>query len=369
MKLPKDTKFDQFPMELRDDKTPWVESPGTKAESRVSMLVRHLLENGYNANDRPVLNENETINLTISANSLSLLRMDQAEETATFSAEFILEWTDAFLKWNPEQHDGQRRVKIKEAQVWRPDITVSTSISKEMLLDPNERYLDVYYDGTVRQSFYAVYTNLCNMKVDDFPYDSQICIIDIGPWSYTDEEVHCIPGESIEAPRDFFEGNSEWDFKSLLASQKHSCDTCDCHFTDSQIPLYVSRRPQFYLWVLLIPTFVITTVSIFGLFIPTNSLGDREEKLFRKVLNCSVNSGNFILAEIFVVAVGVLFSVLTAYTSPQSQHSSLETQAMDAQDSWSDRFKQVYFEEVRANEENEDGRFQSRALGKCPMVD
>ncbi|KAK6044095.1 hypothetical protein COOONC_18400 [Cooperia oncophora] len=43
--------------------------------------------------------------------------------------------------------------------------------------------------------------------------------------------------------------------------------------------LYVSRRPQFYTWVLLIPTFVITTVSIFGLFIPTNSLGDREEKV------------------------------------------------------------------------------------------
>ncbi|PIO73214.1 hypothetical protein TELCIR_04818 [Teladorsagia circumcincta] len=240
------------------------------------MLVRHLLENGYNANDRPVLNEKEAINLTISANSLSLLRMDQAEETATFSAEFILEWTDAFLKWNPDEHDGQRRV-------------------------------------------------------DDFPYDSQICTIDIGPWSYTDEEVHCTPGESIEGARDFYEGNSEWDFKALLASQKHSSDTdADFHFTEARFKLYVSRRPQFYLWVLLIPTFVITTVSIFGLFIPTNSLGDREEKVnlglttllsSAVILEIVANSmpkasalpllGNFILAEIFVVAVGVLFSVLT----------------------------------------------------------
>ncbi|PIO65559.1 hypothetical protein TELCIR_12761, partial [Teladorsagia circumcincta] len=148
-----------------------------------------------------------------------------------------------------------------------------------MLLEANDRYLDVFYDGTVRQSVYAVYTNLCNMKVDDFPYDSQICTIDIGPWSYTDEEVHCTPGESIEGARDFYEGNSEWDFKALLASQKHSSDTdADFHFTEARFKLYVSRRPQFYLWVLLIPTFVITTVSIFGLFIPTNSLGDREEK-------------------------------------------------------------------------------------------
>ncbi|KAK6050829.1 Neurotransmitter-gated ion-channel transmembrane region, partial [Cooperia oncophora] len=97
------------------------------------------------------------------------------------------------------------------------------------------------------------------------------------------------------------------------------------------LQLYVSRRPQFYTWVLLIPTFVvITTVSIFGLFIPTNSLGDREEKVnlglttllsSAVILEIVANSmpkasalpllGNFILAEIFVVAVGVLFSVLT----------------------------------------------------------
>ncbi|EYC32365.1 hypothetical protein Y032_0003g1535 [Ancylostoma ceylanicum] len=221
------------------------------AKSVTSTLVHRLLNTGYNSSDRPVLNENDAVNLTIIANALTLLRMDQAEETAIFSAEFILEWKDAFLKWDPAEFDGQKRVKIKEVQIWRPDVTVSTSIAKESLLDASERYVDVFYDGVVRQSVYAVYTNLCNMKVNEFPYDSQVCTIDIGPWSYTDEEVHSIPGKSIESPYTGFE-------------------------------LYVERRPQFYLWVLLIPTFVITTVSICGLFIPTNTLGDREEKGSKK---------------------------------------------------------------------------------------
>lgn len=39
------------------------------------------------------------------------------------------------------------------------------SIAKESLLDANERYVDVFYDGIVRQSVFGVYTNLCNMKV------------------------------------------------------------------------------------------------------------------------------------------------------------------------------------------------------------
>ncbi|EYC32366.1 hypothetical protein Y032_0003g1535 [Ancylostoma ceylanicum] len=253
------------------------------AKSVTSTLVHRLLNTGYNSSDRPVLNENDAVNLTIIANALTLLRMDQAEETAIFSAEFILEWKDAFLKWDPAEFDGQKRVKIKEVQIWRPDVTVSTSIAKESLLDASERYVDVFYDGVVRQSVYAVYTNLCNMKVNEFPYDSQVCTIDIGPWSYTDEEVHSIPGKSIESPYTGFEGNSEWDFTKLLTFEKRSCDSdADFQFTEVRFELYVERRPQFYLWVLLIPTFVITTVSICGLFIPTNTLGDREEKGSKK---------------------------------------------------------------------------------------
>ncbi|VDM83014.1 unnamed protein product, partial [Strongylus vulgaris] len=157
------------------------------------------------------------------------------------------------------------------------------------------------------------------------------CIIDIGPWSYTDEEVHSIAGRSVNSPTPGFEGNSEWDFLKLIASEKYSCDEdADFHYSEVSFELYVKRRPQFYLWVLLIPTFVITTVSICGLFIPTNTLGDREEKVnlglttllsSAVILEIVANSmpkasalpllGNFILAEIFVVAAGVVCSVLT----------------------------------------------------------
>ncbi|WKX99686.1 hypothetical protein Q1695_014507 [Nippostrongylus brasiliensis] len=305
---------------------------GLSASLSTSAALSHfLLDNGYNSSDRPVKNENDTLNLSISFNSFTLLRMDQSEETVIFSAEVILEWNDAFLRWQPAAFNGMTRLKMKEINVWRPDVTVSTSISKETLLDESDRYLDVFHDGTVRQSMYAVFTNVCEMEVGEFPYDSQECIIDIGPWSYTDEEVHTIPGPSVTAPRDDFKGNSEWDFKGLIASEIYSTDAdVDFHFSEARFQLFVSRRPQFYVWVLLIPTFVITTISIFGMFIPTNSLGDKEEKVnlglttllsSAVILQIVADSmpkasalpllGNFILAEIFVVAAGVLCSVLT----------------------------------------------------------
>ena len=50
--------------------------------------------------------------------------------------------------------------------------------------------------------------------------------------------------------------------------------------TPIKLQLRLKRRPTFYVWVLLIPTYIISTVSIFGLFIPTNNLGEREERVF-----------------------------------------------------------------------------------------
>ncbi|VDP47406.1 unnamed protein product [Heligmosomoides polygyrus] len=95
-------------------------------KSKSSVLTHFLLDNGYNRSDRPVIDENYTINMTISFNQFALLRMDQSEETAIFSAEFILEWKDVFLQWEPEKHSGLTRLKVKELEVWRPDVTVST---------------------------------------------------------------------------------------------------------------------------------------------------------------------------------------------------------------------------------------------------
>ncbi|CAI4230730.1 unnamed protein product [Auanema sp. JU1783] len=305
---------------------------GADARGGASELeIIRLILNGYDPSVRPVLNEEDVLNLTISANSLSLLNMDQAAETITFSADFIVEWKDVFLKWNRTEYGNITWLKMKETQIWRPDVTVSTSIHKTELLDERVRYLDVRYDGHVRQSIYAVYTNLCNMKITRFPYDSQTCDIAIGPWSYTADEIYCREGTVYLS--DSFVGNSEWDFENLTSSVLLSTDDdVGFEYTEILFKLVVQRRPLFYVWVLLIPTFIITTTCICGLFSPTNNIGDREEKVnlglttllsSTVILEIIANSmpktsvlpllGNFILAEIFVVSIGVFCSVFVLF--------------------------------------------------------
>ncbi|CAB16504.2 Ligand-Gated ion Channel [Caenorhabditis elegans] len=298
----------------------------------VAEQLKDVLMEGYDSSIRPVNNERDILIINISMNTMSVLTLDPAEETINFSSEFILQWKDEFLFWNKSDYNITW-LKLKESFLWTPDTTVSTSIDTNYLIDASERYVSVKHDGTVRQSIYAVFTNLCDMNVDKFPYDQQTCMIKMGPWSYTTQEVTCIVGRDI-APNDTdfgdFHGNSEWDFEGIVSSVGETEDP-DVNFTFSEVhfALTVKRRPQFYVWVLLIPTYIITVVCIFGLFTPTANHGLREERvnlgittllssavILQIVANAMPKTselpllGNFILAEIFVVAIGVLFAVL-----------------------------------------------------------
>ena len=41
----------------------------------------------------------------------------------------------------------------------------------------------------------------------------------------------------------------------------------------------IKRKSSYYVWVLIIPTFIITALSLAGLYAPFNNHGDREEKV------------------------------------------------------------------------------------------
>uniref|UniRef100_A0A1I7V0R1 Neur_chan_LBD domain-containing protein n=1 Tax=Caenorhabditis tropicalis TaxID=1561998 RepID=A0A1I7V0R1_9PELO len=177
----------------------------------VAEQLKDVIMQGYDNSIRPVVREKDVLIVNISLNSMSVLVLDPAEETVSFSSEFILQWQDEFISWNRTDYNITW-LKLKESFLWTPDTTVSTSINTNYLIETSERYVSVKYDGTVRQSIYAVFVNLCDMNVDTFPYDSQTCMIRMGPWSYTQEEVTCVSGPDIYPNASEYLGNAHESF-------------------------------------------------------------------------------------------------------------------------------------------------------------
>ncbi len=53
----------------------------------------------------------------------------------------------------------------------------------------------------------------------------------------------------------------------------------DGSYRQIQYIVKMRRKPAYYIWVIIVPTYIINALSIAGIFAPCNSAGEREEKV------------------------------------------------------------------------------------------
>ncbi|CAJ0943814.1 unnamed protein product, partial [Mesorhabditis belari] len=132
-----------------------------------------------------------------------------------------------------------------------------------------------------------------------------------------------------------YAGNAEWRLEKILAQQVETLFVGDLkqawtgNFSQIRYSIYLQREPVYYIMVIQIPTFIIGTITIFGLF---SSYSQRMERWH--ILDIGQNMllaisymlnlisdmmpktaqlpllGNYIIAEIFVCAIGMLISIV-----------------------------------------------------------
>ncbi|ETN80359.1 hypothetical protein NECAME_09253 [Necator americanus] len=147
----------------------------------------------------------------------------------------------------------------------------------------------------------------CPLRIDSFPYDVQ--------------------------------GNSEWELSSIRAFREMQPDSDGSMYSVVVYQVELKRKPVYYVLVIQIPTLIMTTLTIFGIFTPFSNTPERREKklLILKIfkvtlgLNMFVSIsmmlnlvadmmpkasrlpllGNYILSQIFVCSAAVLVSIVT----------------------------------------------------------
>uniref|UniRef100_A0A914WB49 Uncharacterized protein n=1 Tax=Plectus sambesii TaxID=2011161 RepID=A0A914WB49_9BILA len=242
-------------------------------------------------------------------------------------------WKDELLTWDPKLFNGTDYIKVPASKVWLPDIVVeSSSLEPEYFMSQDDRVVLITSDGTVYLSFPFVLTNYCKMNIKEYPFDTQQCTIKIMSWVYVKEEITLQSGTlAIDAdmPRN---NNTVWDILPYVV------ETFDLEvenvgtFRELRYRQKIKRKPQYYVWVLIVPTFILTALSLAGLYSPFNNAGEREEKvtlglttlLTLAVILTMVTGdmprgselpvmGLFVLLEIIMIVVSMAISVLTMF--------------------------------------------------------
>uniref|UniRef100_A0A914X9A5 Uncharacterized protein n=1 Tax=Plectus sambesii TaxID=2011161 RepID=A0A914X9A5_9BILA len=297
---------------------------------------QHLLSSlfsNYNKNLRPVINAAEVVNVTVEPSPFNIVETDEASDSITIVLWFYMEWKDEFLHWNSSEFGGMEELLVPSSDIWYPDVIVYNTISIQSHLPEIKNYVLIASDGTMYLTLSQILTMRCQYHIIMFPFDIQTCKVKLGSWVHSMDEID-IFYTTPNADRGSYNENPAWELISMPAT-KSTVLNGDTTQVIIDYDIVIQRKPIYYLLTFILPCFMITTISIVGVFSPFNDVGDREEKVtmglttlltMTLVLTLIADKmpksseglsllGTYVLLQIVIAAVTTLISVVIMYQS------------------------------------------------------
>ncbi|XP_003367336.1 acetylcholine receptor subunit alpha-type acr-16 [Trichinella spiralis] len=247
------------------------------ADYNEQILYDDLLR-GYNILERPVSNCSKPLVVL-----LELVLFQIVDVT----------WYDYNLKWNPEEYGGISDVRFPAGKIWKPDVLLYNNV------DPNfDPYypsnLVVYSDGKINWIPPAIVRSSCKMDVTWFPFDDQTCCLKFGSWTYNDRKLVLEQGGNGWDMSEYIE-NGEWllvgevrivcclfvflfavsqfttaDYPVRRTVKLYECCP-DEPYSDVKYCLHIRRRTLYYGFNLIIPSLLISLMTLLGFILPVES--------------------------------------------------------------------------------------------------
>ncbi|XP_063822904.1 neuronal acetylcholine receptor subunit alpha-10-like [Ostrinia nubilalis] len=233
-------------------------------------LVRHLMQK-YDASVRPVENSSHPLLVTFGVSLHHIIDVEEKDQLLTTNCWITQVWIDHHLRWNTSEFDGIDVIRIPYERVWKPDIILYNNA------DPNYRSavintnVIVRHTGEVTWLSHGIYVSVCDINVEQFPFDVQLCTMKWASWTYD--------GFQLDLKKQFDEGdttnyqtNGEFDlvsFEAIRHNQYYSC--CVEPYPDITYVIKLRRRPMFYVFNLILPCLLINGIALLVFYVPSES--------------------------------------------------------------------------------------------------
>ncbi|XP_031561618.1 neuronal acetylcholine receptor subunit alpha-9-like isoform X2 [Actinia tenebrosa] len=200
-------------------------------------------------------------------------------------------WKNELISWDPEKFNGIKVINVKPNKLWVPDITIFNSASKTSsigdLYTKITSEIIVNYTGEVQWNSPAIISTECKVDVRYFPFDTQVCEIEFGSWTYDGLRVDLqLLLSYIDIAQ--YSVSTEWNLHKTSAKRKCLIYTCCPEpYPSALFTLVLKRRPMFFIFNMIIPCGVITLLSLFSFILPPNS-GERVSFVMTVLLSLSV---------------------------------------------------------------------------------
>ena len=157
----------------------------SKMLDKIEYDIFHQENEPYFTETIPVKN-NTPLEIHVTAHLIELVAYNTLNEELEVLLEVLLKWEDHRLHWDPKNYGNIEMIDLPSDMVWFPNIGVFNAIdgAARFTSEDNTNKVEVFSDGRVFWEQMSGKRIKCPMKMKNFPFDVQVCFIDI--WTLTD---------------------------------------------------------------------------------------------------------------------------------------------------------------------------------------
>ncbi|XP_041465602.1 neuronal acetylcholine receptor subunit alpha-10-like [Lytechinus variegatus] len=232
-------------------------------------LFTNLFAN-YSKDIRPVERSSQSINVLYGMAIRQIIDMDERNQIITTNVWLRQGWSDANLKWNPDDYGGITKITIPSSEIWKPDIILYNNADSSFK-GAMKTNAAVSFDGSVTWLAPAIFRSSCKININYFPFDKQECTLQFGSWAYTTEHLNLL-NRSASGDTGSFLVNGEWrleDFPVIRTLPKYGC--CKYPFSILDFVLIIRRRPLFYVINMLVPCILVSALTLLTFYLPADT--------------------------------------------------------------------------------------------------
>ena len=132
----------------------------------------------------------------------------------------------------------------------------------------------IFPDGQVAWSMQSLLTTSCKIDARFFPFDTQTCTLRFGSWVYSVSRMDftIAPTQPKSIVRQFYTDNGIWRLDDVLLER-----ICSKYigypekYPQIDVNLKLSRRPLFYVLVIIVPCTLLSLINLTVFTLPTES--------------------------------------------------------------------------------------------------
>ncbi|CAF4840870.1 unnamed protein product, partial [Rotaria sp. Silwood1] len=238
------------------------------AQTDEQTLITTLLTN-YSKNIRP----DEQVSIDITASLQQIVAIDEKQQIMTSSLFFSQSWIDSRLSWTPTASNNITVVMLPVKSLWIPDTMILNSADASGYLTVSDYSLaSVYYTGQVYMILPALTIRTrCSFFVQKFPFDRQMCSINLTSWSQGYNRIVYTENRSLVIDTSGYSEHPLWKLSGTDLDITDAADRAPFENTVNpiiSIQLFLQRKPLFFMMNGIFACLILNCVTLLSYPLP-----------------------------------------------------------------------------------------------------